>query len=76
MPLIRATFIFSSLGISILPLVPLAFMLLAWNDVTLTVFFDCVFLSNARVRKKEEEERNSYIHRSIDAYERGFKDYG
>ena len=40
--------------ISILPPLSLAFVLLAWNDVTLIVLFDCVFLSDTRVREKGE----------------------
>ena len=48
-------------------------------DVTLTVFFGCVFLGDPRLRKKEGEERNSYymeqkqsnsIDRSLTRYSR------
>ena len=44
--------------ISILPLLPLVFVLMiAWNDVNLIVFFDFVFLRNTHIRKKEKEEQ-------------------
>ena len=47
-------------------LLHLAFTLLAWNDITITVFFLLFpFKQHAREKKKEGEERNSYFHRSI-----------
>ena len=43
------------------------------NDVILTVIFDCVFLSNTRVRKKKKgEERNSYLQFFIFSGRRNF----